>query len=721
MQTQTQTIIGSLYELGQCIGAGGGGEVFLATHTRLQKTVVIKRVKTEVRGKIDERGEANILKNLKHTYLPQVYDFFYENGEIYTVFDFIAGSDFKKLLDSGNKYKQQDVVKWGTQLAQALVYLHAQKPPIIHGDIKPANIMLAENGDVCLIDFNISMVMEGASAAIMGLSAGYSSPEHYRPLEFAAPVTIPKKPDPDATEILRENDTEATEILQDDDPDKTEVLREDDPNATEVIPPETPLITSSSTKKGFAADERSDIYSLGASLYHMLTGVKPAIATGNVKPLSAFNIELGESIVYIVEKCMASDPTKRFQSAEQVVKAFTDIHKLDSRWRRQSIRQIITTVTLTAILAGSALSGVYGYNLIGEEKVMRYNELVIAINQDIAAFDEAVELFPEKIEAYHAYALALYNRGEYEECIKAINEAMARFSAFTYEESDIKLIGDIYFIGGNCYFESEDYVNAAVYYEAAISNNCESPSLYLHYAISLARSNRADNAAELLDKIDRTDISALNLLRGEIEFARSNYEEAIEFFQTAINNTNDSDFKYRAYIISDTAFQRLSHLSNEHIALLREAIRELPDRLALKERLGDVLYKTGKTQNNADYYREAAELFEDLRTSGYITFNMSQNIGLLYMEAGDLQAAHDVFTEMLAIYPDDYRVPKQLTFLALQEQGNIANESRNYSQAVEWYNATLQLYNSRPPNAADDPEMLMLAGIIEDLRSGGWI
>lgn len=61
----------------------------------------------------------------------------------------------------------------GMQLCSALDYLHNQKPPIIHSDIKPANIMLTPQGNICLIDFNISFFLDGT--AIVGYTHGYSS------------------------------------------------------------------------------------------------------------------------------------------------------------------------------------------------------------------------------------------------------------------------------------------------------------------------------------------------------------------------------------------------------------------------------------------------------------------------------------------------------------------------------------------------------------------
>src|SRR5690606_24734825 len=75
---------------------------------------------------------------------------------------------------------QKKVIKWAIQLIEALVYLHKQNPPIIHSDIKPANIMLTPSDDICLIDFNISSIFTGKGARTIGFSDGYSPPEQYK-------------------------------------------------------------------------------------------------------------------------------------------------------------------------------------------------------------------------------------------------------------------------------------------------------------------------------------------------------------------------------------------------------------------------------------------------------------------------------------------------------------------------------------------------------------
>ena len=169
-------VIAGIYEIENRIGAGGGGIVYLGRHLRLQQPVVLKEDKRTLSTGMEKlRREVDMLKGLSHTYIPQVYDFVQENGAVYTVMEFIEGESLDKLIDRNQFPSQSWVIKWACQLLEALSYLHSRPPHgILHGDIKPANIMLRPNGDVCLIDYNIALALGEDGAVRVGFSRGYA-------------------------------------------------------------------------------------------------------------------------------------------------------------------------------------------------------------------------------------------------------------------------------------------------------------------------------------------------------------------------------------------------------------------------------------------------------------------------------------------------------------------------------------------------------------------
>lgn len=317
-------VIAGLYEIKEQIGAGGGGIVYLGRHIRLEKDVVLKADKRRLSASREAlRREVDMLKNLRQTYIPQVYDFVEENGVVYTVMDYIEGESFDKILSRNQKIEQADLVKWSCQLLRALCYLHAQPPyGILHGDIKPANIMLRPDGNVCLIDYNIALALGEDGAVKVGFSRGYASPEHY------------------GADYIRKSRVAAASK-------KTKVTTNvsEDVDATLILEPEK--LKERNREKSVLLDARSDIYSLGATLYHMISGKSPAQDAREVVPLT--EEVCSKAIIAILQKAMAPQPDQRYQSAEEMLQAFLALYKNDPRMvcqRKKIYRSVGIAVSL---------------------------------------------------------------------------------------------------------------------------------------------------------------------------------------------------------------------------------------------------------------------------------------------------------------------------------------------------------------------------------------
>jgi len=156
------------YIIQRIIGRGGMGSIFLAEDNRLEgRLCAIKQVQPETALPEDLRAqgreqfyrEASVLARLDHPNLPKVSDFFSEGPYDYLVMDFIPGEDLKTLLDrartKGDHLPVKDVLEWARQLLNAVEYLHIQDPPVIHRDIKPSNLKVTPNGILKLVDFGL--------------------------------------------------------------------------------------------------------------------------------------------------------------------------------------------------------------------------------------------------------------------------------------------------------------------------------------------------------------------------------------------------------------------------------------------------------------------------------------------------------------------------------------------------------------------------------------
>ena len=307
---QTGQILNDTYEVLESLGSGTGGIIFKAYHKRMKKYVAIKLIKNELRDKTDIRLEIDVLKNLKHEFLPQVIDFFEAENDVYTVIEFIEGKNFKQLVKEGHTFTEEQVRKYGMQLCSAVEYLHSQNPPIIHSDIKPANIMLTPQDNICLIDFNISTVSNDGTAVSKGGSSGFAAPEQFRRI-----IDVP-------------------------------VVQDDFHEETRFIGVETDISTSNPASNIAFIDLRTDIYGVGASLYYILTQRSPVDGKMDFNGINA-----SKAFKSALIKATNTQASKRFRSAAEFA---AEIKKIsESRNRKKTY--IIGAVVLAAAIITTAI------------------------------------------------------------------------------------------------------------------------------------------------------------------------------------------------------------------------------------------------------------------------------------------------------------------------------------------------------------------------------
>ena len=226
---EPQTMLKDRYKIAGPIGQGGMGAVYRAEDTLLPGRIcAVKEIapdpdtEEEMLTQLQEqfRQEASVLARLDHPNLPKVSDYFTHDGREYLVMDFVPGHDLRELIDSAlqeNRFiDEAQVLDWADQLCSALAYLHEQTPPILHRDIKPSNIKLTPTGLIKLVDFGLVKILTSDEARTVTVVQGQGTAA-YTPLEQYG------------------GDDSHTDI-------------------------------------------RSDIYSLGATLYHLLTGRSPMTA-----------------------------------------------------------------------------------------------------------------------------------------------------------------------------------------------------------------------------------------------------------------------------------------------------------------------------------------------------------------------------------------------------------------------------------------------------------
>ena len=262
------TFLQQRYRIDKKIGQGGMGAVYVATDERFGSTVAIKEtlcMDDNFRKAIER--EARLLNSLKHSALPRVSDHFEEADGLFLVMEYIPGEDVGSMLDPDKQaFTVEQVQKWADQLLDALDYLHNQEMPVIHRDIKPQNLKVTPRGDIILLDFGLAKGNPTDAGHATAAKSIFGYSRNYASLEQI---------------------------------------------------------------QGTGTDPRSDLYSLAATLYHLLTNVSPedaltramAVLSQKEDPLVPANVHnpaVPRGIAGVLQKAMSLNADERPATASDM-------------------------------------------------------------------------------------------------------------------------------------------------------------------------------------------------------------------------------------------------------------------------------------------------------------------------------------------------------------------------------------------------------------------
>lgn len=366
--TEIGTIIDGKYQILKEIGRGGMSVVYLAMDTHLNKQWAVKEIRKRGSGKNDEivvnslLAEANMMKRLDHPALPRIVDIIDNGITIYVVMDYIEGESLDKILNEFGAQPEERVIEWAMQIADALSYLHAQKPPIIYRDMKPANVMLKPEGNIKIIDFGIAREYKEqnlADTTVLG-TKGYAPPEQY----------------------------------------------------------------SGQT------DPRSDIYALGMTMHHLLTGADPRSGEPYA-PARQWNPEVSEGIEAIIDKCVQPASENRYQNCADLMYDLEHPDLITKGFKKKQKKKLWSFIVSAAL---AVILGVTGFvcakmevkvnnstydayisvmaSTSLEEKVNSYKQAIAIYPYDTRAYMKLLEAYEDEgrfSEAENSQFLALYN------------------------------------------------------------------------------------------------------------------------------------------------------------------------------------------------------------------------------------------------------------------------------------------------------------------------
>jgi serine/threonine-protein kinase len=267
-------IVNGRYRIARLLGQGGMGAVYRAWDLTLNIPVALKEMLPDPLLGQEElaelrqqfRQEAQTLAGLIHPNLPRVTDFFEWQGNDYLVMDFIEGESLASIIEQQGAIPQQQVLQWGKQLLGALAACHARN--VLHRDVKPQNIIICPDGRAVLVDFGLVKLWDPRKPQTQRIIRGMGTQEYASPEHFA----------------LSESHTEP----------------------------------------------RSDIYSLGATLYHALVGQVPpsaierVVGQQDVVPPRYLGVQVDQPLETAILRAMALKPQERFSSAQGMTSALIE-------------------------------------------------------------------------------------------------------------------------------------------------------------------------------------------------------------------------------------------------------------------------------------------------------------------------------------------------------------------------------------------------------------
>lgn len=488
-------------------------------------------------------------------------------------------------------------------------------------------------------------------------------------------------------------------------------------------------------------DARTDIYSLGVTLYHMLTGKSPNDPPYEIKPVRKYNNKLSMGIEYIIEKCTRQDPARRYQTVDALIKDLKNIKKFDKEYKKKELKKDLIIGSCILLFIFSALLTHRGWKQLQQEKVDLYKDMIqqgIILREDgnhdeaIDTFKSAMQKMPENPIAFKEKVMVYYDLRDYEKVIEHIDENIGGYHSARLLPEHSETFSLLEYIKGFSHYEINDYQKAAEHMSIAYDKLEWDSVLARNYAVSLARSGLLDEAGEVLLDAKQKGIydDAAIYIQGEIMFQKEEYQEAETYFLDALDITEDEDIKRRSFIALAETYRLVGtdipDALDLEIEILKRAKRELQDKsnIVVIERLADAYsIKAGKLtgEKRDKYLILSAEQFEYLLSLGYIRPYIMRNISILYQNAGKLDKAKSTLYSMIETYPDDYRGYMQMAFLCAEIESRKDNEKRDYNKTQEYYEIAVTYYQDAVQRGVDDIQMKALESLIQELIDMNWI
>jgi len=631
--------IGSLldgkYKILNKIGQGGMSVVYLAMNEKANKQWAIKEMRKEKNKNYEIMKqslitETNLLKELKHPYLPSIADIIESDDTIIIVMDYVEGRPLSDILTEEGTIEEDKVADYAIQLCDVLDYLHSQKPPIIYRDLKPANIMLRPDGKITLIDFGTARKYNYDSVSdttCLG-TIGYAAPEQF------------------AGETLRQTDA------------------------------------------------RTDIYNLGATMYHLLTGVNPSEPPYELYPIRRWDESLSNGLEKIILRATRKDPDKRFNDCKEMSYALQHFRDLDDSYIATQKKKIFlfaaslilsfTFFSMAIVVNGMEkreISKVYN-NYLSEAalKIASTGGKNVVDTDILKLFQDAINVSPNSTEAYIRMLDYYCDLGQTRNGLMAISAMIASGTGDLSNNDDLMMrMGQIYFLGNSKDTEFNiDYGTAARYFDKV--NIKKYPQAKYYSSLSKSLSEIGMDWNIIVKDMKNVD----EYLNTEV-----NEEEKAEIYITLSKIYRANAFAIQK--VGEKPFDKAMELLNKAGEILNSSYtdKNLKDKYLPELYFGfaDAYYRRANVEpdekeSRNDLY-EAVSYYERylIFATTAQTVLFKNRIGDIYRALGEYKRAVEEYEDIIEKYPEDATAYISLATMLLIDMKDVNTSAMIYMKA----------------------------------------
>lgn len=490
--------------------------------------------------------------------------------------------------------------------------------------------------------------------------------------------------------------------------------------------------------KGYAApeqfgkaqtDARTDIYSLGVTMYHLLTGKSPYEPPYQFVPARQLCTELSHGIEHILDKCVQPEPIDRYQNIDELLNDLDHSYRFDKAYQKYvTVKRVRVAMIVTMLVASAGLIA-GGRVLMNQEKNAEYSSLLEQANllsrNDYAeasvVLSAARALYPDRIDADRQETYALYRNGKWQECIDFGAETLQKYG----EDVQTRLSM------AAAQFELGEYEAAAEGFAAGDELSLE----YMRdYAVCLGRLGRIEEAEHTMEALNSkgasTDVT--QYVQGELFFAEKDYLSAENAFLKALGQSDDRALTRRCYISLGDLYRDCAALARVNAspidypatksaevlssAVVQEGLRYDS---ALWEMLALAYFEAYHTDTSAphDYLVKAADCFNRVIELGVTKEYLYSNLYAIYYELKDYDKADEALSAYEGMFPNDYMPHALRGMMLITIENQKEQNRRNYKPALSEY----EIAGSMIRSSDETTYYQQLGSLIENLKRNGWL